>query len=781
MTPTPSPQRAAQIADIERALTVMFDPGSVVELRALYGKGRTQRIDSGYFSDFHALAEEAARLDNARDPAPMGVYVSLNRLDPSLLARSPNVVEARVGEGATTSDKHITRLRWLLVDCDPVRVSGISSSNDELAAATRRAAQVEARLTAQGWPAPLRAMSGNGAHRLYRIDLPNTPDSVDLVKRCLAALASQFDDDAVTIDPTVFNPARIVKVYGTTARKGADVDDRPHRRAELTHAPGAVQVVDQTLLEALAALAPVEKGKTPKAASKTPTPRRTAPDDGEYWHAGTPDAVDAWAAGHGLTLRAKGVNAWQVDCLTCNGAHADGAALFLTDGGYLRYKCHHASCSGASIADVLTRYPAPTTDRPQRQTPTKGDDDELTSERIEADLREWGYRLWLNDLDDCVWDGDKRFDDVARAVLRLKAYDAGYGDDGLLDALDSAVVALAATRRRHPLRTYLGALTWDGCDHIAKLAGYVQDRHAPVTYADGTVRKAFHAFLVRWLVGSVAKIHGDRSAAMGNFILTLAGNQNLGKSHLAQWLCPLDGFFISQGIHPDSKDSSLRRTVTWVWEIGELGATTRRADVESLKGFVTSPTATERRPYARFDLEKPAIASYIGTVNDDGAGFLSDSTGNRRFVVVDLAAIDWRYESAVDPAQVWAQAMTIWRENPKAYILTTEEQAFRDRNNEAHAEHDQVADMLSMCIEKDPNGRVRSSRVLEILRTYGGLSRGNDKALGKDIARALRKYWGIDGTRSNGATWYLGVRVRDDINMARDEPDAAISLAAAGI
>lgn len=781
-------RRAAQIDEIERALRLLFQPGDVVELRALFGKGRTQRIDSGYFDDLHALAEEAARLDNCRNPSPSGVYVTMNRLDAAILARSPNVVEERVGDGATTADKHVTHLRWLLVDCDPVRITGISATDAELTAARRRAAQVEAWLAKHGWPAPLRAMSGNGAHRLYRLDLANTPEHVLLVKRCLQALAAQFDDEAVTVDQTVFNPARIVKVYGSTARKGADADDRPHRRAELTDGDAAA-VVDVQLLEDLAALAPTEKGKgsTPKPTPPKPSPQRpvaaTGSGSAEWWHAGDAAAVMQWATSHGLSLRAKDGHTWAVDCLTSNGAHTDGAALFLTDAGYLRYKCHHASCAAATVADVLTRFPAPETQRPRpmkAMKAMKGDDDEelLLSERIEDDLRAWGYDFWLNDMDNTVWNGDTLFDDVEAAVLRMQAYDAGYGEEKMLSALDTAVVALAAARRRHPLREYLAKLTWDGRDHIGALAGFVKDKHGLITYADGTTRTPFHAFLLRWLVSSVAKIHGDRSAAMGNFVLTLAGSQNLGKSHFAQWLCPLKNYFVEQGVHPDSKDCSMRRITSWVWEIGELGATTRRADVEALKAFITAASVTERRAYGHFDMTKPSIASYIGTVNDDGAGFLSDATGNRRFAVVDLAALDWRYESEVDPAQLWAQAMAIWRENPKAYVLAPEERTFRDQNNEEHSEHDPVADMLDMCFERAAYGAVRSTRVLEVLRTYGGLSRGSDRAQGKDIARALKKHWGIEGARTNGTTLYYGLRVRDQITTA-EAARAAQSVAAA--
>ncbi len=788
---THSPQRAAQIAEIERTLSAMFEPGDLVELRVLYGNGSGKRVDSGYFNDFRALAEEAARLDNAREPAPAGVYVTLNRIDPALLARAQNRIESKVQSGATTANADVTRRRWLLIDTDPERAAGISATDAELQAATKRAAQIEAWLAGQGWPAPLRALSGNGAHRLYRVDLPNTPEVTDLVKRCLAALAARFGDGAVKVDGTVFNAARIVKLYGTTARKGDSTEDRPHRRAALGSVADAAAVVPEDLVRELASMAPEDKkGKGRGKAKAQSAPK--AP--GEFWQAGTLEAVETWAAGHGIGISSKGGRKWSCECLTSNGAHSDGAALFLTVAGYLRYKCHHDSCNGATVADVLRIYPAPDAGQQRQQgaAPKGKDPDELlTSERIEDDLRAWGYKLWLNDLDDSVWNGDQRFDDIAEAVLRMQAYDAGYAEDGILSALDSAVKAFAAQNRRHPLREYLGALTWDGQDHIGKLAGYIGSNHDPLEYGDGTRRGVFEAFLRRWLVGSVAKMHGDQSAAMANFVLVLAGHQSLGKSHLARWLCPLDAYFVEQGIHPDSKDSSLRRMTAWVWEIAELGATTRRADVEALKSFVTAATVTERRPYGRFDLVKPAIASYVGTVNDDGAGFLSDATGNRRFVVVDLAHIDWNYSTAVDPVQVWAQAVALWRANRKAYVLTPEETAFRDRNNEEHSEHDPIADMIDSCFEKDSGGFVRSTRLLETLRTYAGMSRGNDRAQGKDVARALRKHWGIVGKRSNGATWYYGLKLRGWVEANKTAPGidempdagtaAAIIVKAAGV
>src|SRR5690606_37816590 len=130
------------------------------------------------------------------------------------------------------SDADIIRRRWFPVDIDPVRPSGVSSNEEEHQAALARAVEISEFLgREQGWPAPVMADSGNGAHLLYRIDLPNDNESRDLVKRCLEVLDAIFSDCACAVDTANFNAARIWKMYGTTSRKGDHTEDRPHRKS----------------------------------------------------------------------------------------------------------------------------------------------------------------------------------------------------------------------------------------------------------------------------------------------------------------------------------------------------------------------------------------------------------------------------------------------------------------------------------------------------------------------------------------------------------------------
>lgn len=73
-----------------------------------------------------------------------------------------------------------------------------------------------------------------------------------------------------------------------------------------------------------------------------------------------------------------------------------------------------------------------------------------------------------------------------------------------------------------------------------------------------------------------------------------------------------------------------------------MGATTRRADVEALKGFLSREVFTVRAPYGRYEIVKPGPASFSGTVNN-AFGVFSDSTGSRRYWATTLTAIDWAY------------------------------------------------------------------------------------------------------------------------------------------
>ncbi|MDP6718421.1 MAG: hypothetical protein QGF59_07225, partial [Pirellulaceae bacterium] len=244
--------------EVAKAVKVLMADGDVVEVRALKASfnGRYPATISGYFNDQAELVKSVGTLSTAS-----GIYLTVNPVNPALLSRACNRLrEAK--QDPTTSDHDIARRRWLFIDCDATRPAGISASIAEKKDSGAMARVIRDYLVALGWPDPVLADSGNGWHLLFRIDEPADDDG--LVKRFLEALSQRFSDDLTKVDTTVFNPARICKLYGTLAGKGDDTPERPHRLSRICTVPDSIEVVTTEQLTALAGESKPSNGEAKK-------------------------------------------------------------------------------------------------------------------------------------------------------------------------------------------------------------------------------------------------------------------------------------------------------------------------------------------------------------------------------------------------------------------------------------------------------------------------------------------------------------------------------------
>jgi P4 family phage/plasmid primase-like protien len=330
---------ADQIAGLVlQAARLLFRPGDVVELRVF--NARQFGTISGYFDDLEALAKAAAYLDKQQFP---GVYWTLNPLHSDLLARASNKTRRNCKPGELTGDDHVLCVRWLYIDLDPKRpVSGISATDEEKATAMELAPRIRDWLKSEGWPDPIEADSGNGAHLLYRIvELPNEPASEALLDRVLAALGARFDTDVVKVDQTTKNPSRICKIYGTVARKGDNVPARPHRLSSLLQIPAEVVPVPIELLQRLAAMAPKEATTAPRSGARSPQRQYTGPKDFD---------VAGFLSKYGIRHRAAvphegGYKYVLEECPFDSSHKAPDSAVFDRPDG-LGFLCFHNSCKG---------------------------------------------------------------------------------------------------------------------------------------------------------------------------------------------------------------------------------------------------------------------------------------------------------------------------------------------------------------------------------------------------------------------------------------------------
>ena len=270
--------------DVYIWLNQVIEPSSVIELRILNAVENPRYPPftlSGYFDCSHldTLVRSAMEWTHKAE----GIYVTINPVNPALLARAYNRVVRKPKN--TTTDADIARRVGLVFDADPVRPAGISATAEEKALARERIDCLMVGLTRRGWPYPILADSGNGFHARYRVDLPTA--DVGLVSRVLKAADVLFSDKRVKIDTSLSNASRIVKLYGTMSRKGDDTPDRPHRWSQMLffHAdPDDFRVVPVELLEALAAEVGtvVPAGKPPgavQADNQVPRPGRPLSHD----------------------------------------------------------------------------------------------------------------------------------------------------------------------------------------------------------------------------------------------------------------------------------------------------------------------------------------------------------------------------------------------------------------------------------------------------------------------------------------------------------------------
>lgn len=331
------------------------------------------------------------------------------------------------------------------------------------------------------------------------------------------------------------------------------------------------------------------------------------------------------------------------------------------------------------------------------------------------------YKFKLNELDDSVEVNGKPLNDIHVAMINNRLRDIGLSSTG---RIQDAWMEVASGNRYHPIKEYLNSLKWDGEDHISRLV---------VGYLDETTGLGVVAFK-RWLIGAVAKVFENAQ----NFVMVWDGPQGIGKSVLARWLCPLPQYFIEGAINPDDKDSMLRSCTNLVWEVGELQATTRKSDRESLKDFVSKKVVSVRRAYGRYDTVKPQLSSFIGTINEDGAGFLTDPTGSRRFVIINLSKINWEYAANMRPEQLWAQAMALYKKG-ESWNLTQDE---KQRQKETNLTY-QMESVISIYFYKHYKFDEESTRyetVADLIATLreSGL-RANDRVLMNDLSRLMNQ------------------------------------------
>ena len=334
----------------------VFNPSSkLVEIRLL-GKNTY----SGYFTNIDTLIAQLRPLldyNNYQYYGAMQAYFTLNEVNEDLYSREQRDVFVKKPK-STTTDGDIVRRRFVLIDLDPQRSAGISASNEEFEKAHMKCVDVYKYLLANGFKEPIITVSGNGYHCYVPCDMPNDDEHNELIKKFLQSLSNIFGCDDVEVDEKVFNPARIDKLIGTWAKKGADCKERPWRISKILKVPSDLTPNDDECFKKIADLLPQEEPKSQPQ-------RRT------YQGNNQPFDIPTWLTQHGIVYREKksgDATVYELEWCPWVDTHSDSkkwdSALFVAPDGQITFNCQHSHCKGRTWHDVRLKYEPNAYDRP---------------------------------------------------------------------------------------------------------------------------------------------------------------------------------------------------------------------------------------------------------------------------------------------------------------------------------------------------------------------------------------------------------------------------------
>ena len=320
--------------------------------------------------------------------------------------------------------------RWLLVDTDPVRPSGISSTDEELEKAHQKSLGIWKFLKDEGFPEPVAALSGNGYHLLYRCEVLVSKESDETFKRFLQALAQQFDDDWVKVDQTVFNRARICKLYGTMAKKGSDTPERPWRESRIVYQPNEILLVD---IENIRKVADKIFGDADEAPQKS--------ESGGCWD-GEKFDLQGWLDKHGIEYKEKTMTGGKKfilkECPFNHEHKAPDSTVFQSDDGKLGFKCLHNSCSQYSWHDFrLLHEPdaydkkTPEPDEEQKERDTESEEEDNAQPLIDG-VSQW-LSTYMYDCASCYGMPRGMVDAIAMTVASSAIGNKFHVHDGSFD------------------------------------------------------------------------------------------------------------------------------------------------------------------------------------------------------------------------------------------------------------------------------------------------------------------------------------------------------------
>ena len=310
---------------------------------------------------------------------------------------------------------------------------------------------------------------------------------------------------------------------------------------------------------------------------------------------------------------------------------------------------------------------------------------------IAKHFRDAPYALRFNELSmEVQLDGEQvtsEWMETAYVELQERGYQANKSDTY------DAILQVAKENRFHPVEQYFSRIEKDKSIQPVDLSTFGQDYF-------GVSGELANEMFCAFLRGAVWRVFSP--GCQFDAVLTLKGPQGIRKTSALRALVP-DPEWFSSSSHDQLKDQTIALHRVLITELGELEHHTGKRSAGALKNLITNPRDLQRVPYGRHQQFMPRRSVLAASVNGDG--FLRDTTGNRRFWVVDLPQqqhIDVIDTDCIerDRDRIWKAAIAQYRAGIKP-MLSAAHQGHSDRRNQGYLDENPFLSAVEMrCLEK---------------------------------------------------------------------------------
>ena len=748
--------------EVRRAIELLHAGEELFEIRIINGNYNASGYFTSYVKAIRALNSFQAGYNKREIAEKANVFITLNPINMDCYSRKQHD-KLMESVKPTTRDDEIVALHWLLIDLDPKRISGVSSSDKEQKKTVQKAKEIYQFLRKRGWKEPIRATSGNGTHLVYRFDCPNTPEYTDLWEKTLKILHHKFSDNNVEIDTTVFNPARICKLWGTKAQKGADTPQRPHRMSHIWETtPTHIEINDIALMKSLVDELSILTEDSflsdssnitihTQAFPLSPSPSAPKKKDSPAFIFDLPEFIKK----HEIPVKntemlGDGSTMYILEhCLFDESHTGKDAAIIRKPDGKICYHCFHAHCANKHWKDVRLLFEPDAYTKEQRKinnSPYNADGTgTLTIQNLETYLQKKHYTITYDEiLRDYILTGfhGESLEHLKETAPDLICDDLQFELKHCNQAKIARFLTIIATRNKvNPIRTMIENAVWDGVDRLEQVYSMFG-----IDEKDTMSRVLFK----KWSMQAIAGLYNSYENPFSlDIVLVFQGAQGIAKTRFFEHLSMNQRYF-GEGYTVDTrnKDDVIQVTSNWLVELGEIGSTMRK-DMDSLKAFITKSMDEFRTPYGKSALKYPRRTSFVGTVNDEK--YLIDETGNRRFATISIKeGISLDYATQIvtfDSLQFWAQIYSIVQEELKkgatiggCFRLTEQERADLEKRNSEFVKplkgEEEVLDILTKFDRMNPNFvEYKLVTVTEFKDMHSSLSRYSSVQIGRVLAK----------------------------------------------